>query len=199
MALRSGYYGLKNATKKALETLAGQVSGMKIIKSFGDGLNLTSAGKLNLTAAATNKMGGVKVGSRLTITDGVLSVDNIEYSTTKFDTGKRWVDGSVIYGIILNNDNPTTSGTGSNVKTTSFDITALNVAKILSIEGVVNVKNPSEDVDMTLPHCDCGGGGVWDLGISAFTTTEITVRAGGNWTSFNSVTLMVEYIEESEE
>ena len=47
MALRSGYYGLKNATRKALIKLASDVEGMKVIKSIGDGLKLTQAGKLN--------------------------------------------------------------------------------------------------------------------------------------------------------
>ena len=73
MALRSGYYGLKNATKKALEKLAADTVGMKIIKTIGDGLNLTNAGKLNMTAATANKLGGIKVGDGLSIDDGVLS------------------------------------------------------------------------------------------------------------------------------
>lgn len=75
MALRSGYYGLKKSAINALMSLASQTAGMKVIKSFGDGLNLTSAGKLNLTAATANKLGGVKVGDGLSIEDGVLSVD----------------------------------------------------------------------------------------------------------------------------
>lgn len=74
MALRSGYYGLKGSVKKVLEELAGNVSGMKIIKSFGDGLSLSNAGKLNLQAATSDKIGGIKVGSGLAIDNGVLSV-----------------------------------------------------------------------------------------------------------------------------
>lgn len=74
MALRAGYYGLKNSVKKKLEKLAADTTGMKIIKTIGDGLNLTNAGKLNVTAATASKIGGVKVGDTLTIEDGVLDV-----------------------------------------------------------------------------------------------------------------------------
>ena len=72
MALRAGYYGLKNTVKKKLEKLAADTSGMKIIKTIGDGLNLTKAGKLNVTAATDSKLGGVIVGSGLSIDNGVL-------------------------------------------------------------------------------------------------------------------------------
>lgn len=73
MALRSGYYGLKKSAITALQTLLNNVSGMKIIKSFGDGLKLSNAGKLSLEAATDTKMGGFKVGSGLSMEDGVLS------------------------------------------------------------------------------------------------------------------------------
>ena len=43
MALRAGYYGVKKSVLAALSNL----SGAKIIKSIGDGLKLTSAGKLS--------------------------------------------------------------------------------------------------------------------------------------------------------
>lgn len=82
MALRAGYYGLKNVTKKALEKLVSDVAGMKIIKSFGDGLNLTNAGKLNLVAGSEQKIGGFKVGSGLAVDDGVLSVSG---GSSKYD------------------------------------------------------------------------------------------------------------------
>lgn len=75
MALRAGYYGLKNTVKKKLEKLAADTAGMKIIKTIGDGLNLTNAGKLNVTAATASKLGGVKVGEGLSISDGVLSAE----------------------------------------------------------------------------------------------------------------------------
>lgn len=43
MALRAGYYGVK---KSVLDAIAG-MAGSKIIKSIGDGLKLTNAGKLS--------------------------------------------------------------------------------------------------------------------------------------------------------
>lgn len=46
MALRSGYYGLKNSVKRTLEKLASDMSGAKIIKTIGDGLSLSAQGAL---------------------------------------------------------------------------------------------------------------------------------------------------------
>ena len=43
MALRAGYYGIKKSVLAAISNL----SGAKVIKSIGDGLKLTSAGKLS--------------------------------------------------------------------------------------------------------------------------------------------------------
>ena len=99
MALRSGYYGLKKSAISALSTLLSQTAGMKVIKSFGDGLNLTNAGKLNLTVATDSKLGGVKVGSGLSIDDGVLSASaqSVNFSTTEQLTGQKWIDGKDIY------------------------------------------------------------------------------------------------------
>lgn len=77
MALRAGYYGLKRNVKHALENLAGEVSGMKIIKSFADSFSLSSAGKLNLLSATASRLGGIKVGDGLTIENGVLSAVSI--------------------------------------------------------------------------------------------------------------------------
>lgn len=108
MALRAGYYGLKNSVKKKLEKLAADMAGAKIIKTIGDGLNLTNAGKLNVTAATASKLGGVKVGEGLAIEDDVLSCTvsgGVAFSTTEFDTGFTWIDGKKIYGKVFNNVN----------------------------------------------------------------------------------------------
>ena len=88
MALRAGYYGLKGSVKKALEKLAADMVGAKIIKTIGNGLNLTTAGKLNVTAASASSLGGIKVGEGLTMGDGgVLSVDDTGFSRTNIYTG----------------------------------------------------------------------------------------------------------------
>lgn len=47
MALRSGYYGLKNSVKRSLEKLASDLSGAKIIKTISNGLTLSDAGALS--------------------------------------------------------------------------------------------------------------------------------------------------------
>lgn len=85
MALKAGYIGIK----KSMLGLINSLASAKLIKSFGDGLNLTSAGKLNLTAASASKMGGVKVGEGLSIENGVLSASGggLVYETDKNNAG----------------------------------------------------------------------------------------------------------------
>lgn len=46
MALRAGYYGLKNSVKRTLEKLASDMAGAKVIKTVGDGLSLSDQGVL---------------------------------------------------------------------------------------------------------------------------------------------------------
>lgn len=72
MALKAGYIGIK----KSMLGLINSLASAKLIKSFGDGLNLTQAGKLNMTAATASKIGGVKVGEGLSINEGVLSTNS---------------------------------------------------------------------------------------------------------------------------
>ena len=133
MALRAGYYGLKNSVKKKLEKLAADMAGAKIIKTIGDGLNLTNAGKLNVTAATDNKLGGIKVGSGLEIVDGVLNVTisgSFDYSSDEFLTGQKWIDGKDIYGKTYYADS-NIPATGATIDTISgFD-------NFINYEGVV--------------------------------------------------------------
>ena len=113
MALRSGYYGLKNATKKILEKLVVDTAGMKIIKSFGDGLSLSNAGKLSVTAGSASKIGGFKVGEGLEVSDGVLNctVDGggIDLSTTEHPVGTY--NGKVLYEKTITGTLPGGTGT----------------------------------------------------------------------------------------
>lgn len=98
MALKAGYVGIK----KTMIGLINSLSSAKIIKSFGDGLDLTSDGELNLTAASASKIGGIKVGEGLSIEDGVLSRIGGDGAAivldTKFDTGKTY-NGKKVYGV----------------------------------------------------------------------------------------------------
>lgn len=147
MALRAGYYGLKNSVKKKLEKLAVDTSGMKIIKSFGDGLNLTQAGKLNMTAATASKIGGVKVGSGLAIDDGVLSTDGtglIDYSTTEQDTGVKWTDGKTIYRKTYN--------IGDATGTKQLIDTLTNLGTVIDMYGAWNYQLSQQNEIRPLPH-----------------------------------------------
>lgn len=106
MSLRAGYYGLKKSITAGVIDLISKSSGAKWIKSFGDGLKLSSAGKLSLEAATASKLGAVKVGEGLNISEsGVLSSDGsgYQYSTAKFDTGLKWINGSPVYGKVIEN------------------------------------------------------------------------------------------------
>lgn len=80
MALRAGYYGLKNSVKKALEKLASDMAGAKIIKSVGDGLSLSDQGALTANIKS--------IGDGLDLSEqGSLSVD-IDSDTMEFKNGK---------------------------------------------------------------------------------------------------------------
>ena len=70
MALKAGYYGIKKALLEKLESLFDSV----VIKSIGDGLDLSAAGELSST-----------------------STGGFDYSTSEVDTGQKWIDGRSIY------------------------------------------------------------------------------------------------------
>lgn len=115
MALRAGYIGLKKGIAAGISDLISKSSGAKWIKSFGDGLNLSDAGELDLEAASASKIGGVKVGEGLEITEaGVLNVTvsgGADYSTTETDTGTKWTDGKTIYRKVIHSDTAIANGT----------------------------------------------------------------------------------------
>ncbi len=84
-----------------------------------------------LPVASADTLGGVKVGERLLIDDGVLSAVKqvADFSTDEHATGEKWIDGKNRYfktidcGALPNND----------VKTVDSGLTNVNVYKI---EGV---------------------------------------------------------------
>lgn len=90
MALKAGYYGVKKSLIGAINSLLSA----KIIKSIGDGLDLTPEGEL-----------GVKVGENLEVDeDGNLNCTasgGKTYSTSEFDTGDKWIGGKTIYGKVI--------------------------------------------------------------------------------------------------
>ena len=75
MALKAGYYGVKKAILGTINSLAGAL----VIKSLGDGLELSESGELSCTAT-----GGV------------------DYSTDEQDTGLKWTDGRTVYQKTIN-------------------------------------------------------------------------------------------------
>lgn len=129
MALKAGYIGIKKSMLGLINSLASS----KLIKSFGDGLNLTSAGKLNMTAATASKIGGIKVGDGLEIDDGVLNctITGAVYSTDEFKTGETWTDGRDIYGKVYTGLNITLNSGG-----TSASITLSNIDDMQEILDV---------------------------------------------------------------
>lgn len=62
-----------------------------------------------LPTATDERLGGIKVGSNLTVEeDGTLNAPAPTppytppaYSTSEYDTGKKWIDGKTIYGKVL--------------------------------------------------------------------------------------------------
>lgn len=86
MALKAGYKGIKKSVLEKLLELTGSLS----IKSIGNGLDLSDAGAL---AADIDT-------DTMEFKDGKLAAKavTVDYSTTEFNTGRKWVDGKDIYG-----------------------------------------------------------------------------------------------------
>lgn len=88
MALRAGYIGIKKNIVGIINSLAGS----KIIKTIGDGLNLTAAGKLNCVIDPDTME--IKAGKLSSKGAGIV------YAETEYDTHKKWLNGETIYGIV---------------------------------------------------------------------------------------------------
>lgn len=107
MALRAGYYGIK---KNVLSAISG-LSGAKIIKTIGDGLKLTAAGKLSCDIDTDSMM--FKSGKL------AAKVSSTQYATTEFETGEKWINGKEIKGKVFKlkaNELQVGTVTSSNVK-----------------------------------------------------------------------------------
>lgn len=172
MALRSGYYGLKNVTKKILEKLAADTEGMKIIKSFGDGLSLSDSGELDMTAGSASKIGGFKVGDNLEVDEnGALNctVDGggIVLSTTEHPVGTY--NGKVLYEKTVTGTLP--GGTGSK----DFALPS-GVTEIPLIMGRASIGTPKRP----LPVFE---GSVYKVGINVINNAKTAVSIYYNDTS----------------
>lgn len=86
MALRAGYYGLKNSVKRSLEKMAVDISGMKIIKTIGNGLKLTNNGSLSVDVLSDS----------LEFKSGKLVVKNSLDPENFVSSGQAWINGNYI-------------------------------------------------------------------------------------------------------
>lgn len=91
MALRAGYYGIK---KNVLSTIS-KLAGAKVIKTIGDGLKLTAAGKLSCDIDTdTMEFKAGKLAAKST---------GFDFSTDEVNTGQKWIDGKDIFCKVLSN------------------------------------------------------------------------------------------------
>jgi len=95
MALKAGYYGIK---KSLLDMITG-LAGSKVIKSIGNGLDLTDAGALS-TDIDTDTM---------EYKNGKLAAKSVNWdfaTANAVPTGQKWIDGKELYCRVVVFDNP---------------------------------------------------------------------------------------------
>ena len=63
---------------------------------------------------------------------------SVDYSTTKFDTRKKWIDGRTIYGIVVSGNLPNTTS-----ETTIATISTMDL--VVSMSGVMHNKGSDYD------------------------------------------------------
>ena len=100
MALKAGYYGLKNSIIAILEKLASDMSGAVIVKSVGDGLDISEEGELSaeiksigdgLSLSEEGELSAEikSVGDGLSLSEnGVLSSDGLLLTSAEKKVGK---------------------------------------------------------------------------------------------------------------
>lgn len=136
-----------------------------------------SGGGGALPIASADKLGGVKVGSGLSIdAGGVLSANgaSVDYSTTEQATGQKWIDGSEIYVKVFSNLS-TALVSGQAVDTTA-DIS--DVSKILygfarADDEITYVPTAIYKINNTLQLLGYQTGNVIKTVILYYTKTEV--------------------------
>jgi len=174
MALRAGYYGVK----KSVQAVISNLSGAKIIKSIGDGLKLTSAGKLSCDIDTdTMEFKDHKLSVKQSGSSG-----GITYSTTEVNTGRKWIDGSDIYCITHMYESPFTP---TDMSWTNMDIDMTGIAQIVASHtwGDDGSNKPNR----------ADRSGVHAYGIDSNNKLEVFSRMGGHITGF-----YLEYTKTSE-
>ena len=165
MALRAGYYGIKNALLKKLEGLTNAV----VIKSIGEGLDLSAAGELSNT-----------------------STGGLDYSTTEQDTGLKWYDGSGIFVKTISSD-ITNISTSINHEITNLD----KVIDIKAIAELVSASSGKSAFNAMRIAIGSGGSSVeptYSNIVNSITDTAIDIRVGSqvvNTANYSKVTVYV--------
>lgn len=95
---------------------------------------ISGGGSETIRPATTSTLGGVIVGDGLSINSlGVLSAEGVsfDYSTTEFDTGQKWVDGSEIYARVI---------TGNTTESQMLELptASIGVKYVINIYGFVD-------------------------------------------------------------
>lgn len=176
MSLKAGYKGIKNSLAVGMSAFMQKFANALVIKSIGSGLSLSEAGELSASA------------------------QSVDYSTTEFNTGKKWIDGSDIYGIVIVEDNPTTSGGSNQVKYTGINIASLNIKDLVDYTCLVGVYTGSAHVEYFCPREECASID-WSCGTGdlVYYTEEKTgytnfeVKIGKLFASFDFVRLTLFY------
>lgn len=177
MSLRAGYKGIKNSLAVGMTAFMQKFANALVIKSIGSGLSLSEAGELSALA------------------------QSVDYSTTEFNTGKKWIDGSDIYGIVIVEDNPTTSGGSNQVKYTGINIASLNIKDLVDYTCLVGVYTGSAHVECFCPREECAsidwsygtGDLVYYTGEEKPGYTNFEVKIGKLYASFDFVRLTLFY------
>lgn len=135
MALRAGYYGLKNSVKRTLEKLASDMAGAKAIKNVGDGLSLSDQGALSANIDSdTMEFKNGKIASKSS---------SWNYSLSEVNTGQKWIDGKDIYLKTLYFENGVDIPASTGTITTTDDLSSIeNVVDAIFIKPAAGT-NPA--------------------------------------------------------
>lgn len=167
MALKAGYYGIK----KDLINLIKSLSGTKVIKTIGDALNLTAAGRLNV------KVDGVTVK----IVDNKLTAETaVTYESGEVDTGDVWIDENKIYRSIFSIETPFSFTASNSMDVPSSVITAADIDQPIRAYGLKTDSQTNYVIPLSL----------W------ITSSTLKLYAGDAWS--NCDTFIIEYTKPAE-
>jgi hypothetical protein len=101
-----------------------------------------------ITPATSETLGGVKIGEGVNVAeDGTISVPSYAppaYSTNKYNTGKKWIDGRIIYGKVFSI--PALSSTPTPLTVNHNE----NIDLVIHLHGTA--KNTTTGTNFPLPY-----------------------------------------------